>query len=397
MVRTEKRAALRVLRIVAAVVAALVLVGVTGEVLRRSINAGNTDALVVTQERAGVVYLHPMVALVGQLVQTQSAAVRGGTVDTAAVRKRLDGVGTADRKVGALLSASQRYTDLRAQTETALAQAPTGRTAFNEYTDVIALAVALARRVGDTSHLVHDQDLDSYYVMDAALNQLFDAMVSAGRAADLAVLSGTNQLNGDDAIRAAVARYGAATAGEAITTALNKAVDATANSALGTNIAPQLDAFRAAVAAFAPPTMLSQLAGPVDATSLAASAQQVFATAVPLAHKLLFQLDDLLAARQRGIAADLRFLRYCGGAAGLAGLVLLLLAVLRRRRPAPAAAEHRDGTDTSAPVPSLSSLLAGRAPTAGALLSGDPAPGTRSLAPVGHSARSRPAGSGDAR
>jgi hypothetical protein len=92
--------------------------------------------------------------------------------------------------------------------------------------------------------------------MDAALIRLPEAMVYAGRATDLVAMAGGGRdLGGDDAIRAAVARYRVASAAEEVGVGLNKSVDTTSYADLGTNIARQLDAFRAAVDSFSPPTM----------------------------------------------------------------------------------------------------------------------------------------------
>lgn len=350
----------RAVRIIAAVTAGLVAVGLMSEVVHRSWSSSTHDADVVAHERAGVVYLHPLVALVGQLVQTQSAAVRGDSVDAGTLRQRVATMGVADGTVGAELGTTQRYTDLRIAIDAALAGGDTGRAAYQTYTDVVALAVDLAHRAGDTSHLRQDQGVDSYNVMDAALNQLFTAMVSAGRAADLATLAGSSQLSGEDAIRAAVARYDVAAAGEAVTSGLNKSVDATASAELGTAIAPQLDAFRAAVAGFAPPTVLAQLAGNVDAATLAKAAHDVFEAAVPLDHKLLYSLDELLETRQDGVTGQRRFLVLATAGTIVAGLILLGLAVLGafRRRPAGDGAPGPDDPTAGALPPIGAGLLA---------------------------------------
>ncbi|MBO0869412.1 MAG: hypothetical protein J2P15_12675, partial [Micromonosporaceae bacterium] len=137
--------------------------------------------------------------------------------------------------------------------------------------------------------------------------------------------------------------YSVATDGEAVTAGVNKAVNATDDSELGISVAQPLDTFRAAVDAFAPPTMLTQLAGAVDAANLATGAHQVFTAAVPLAHRLLYALDDLLAARQAGIRGQQRFIERTAGVGGAAWLVLLVLLVAVRRRPAAAPTAPEQG------------------------------------------------------
>ncbi len=196
------------------------------------------------------------------------------------------------------------------------------------------LAVDIQRQVGDASHLIHDTELDSYYLMDAAIVRLPDAMVLAGRASDLVALAGGQTLGGEDAAQAAVARFGVSTAADQVRLGLNKSVNFTARADLGSNITERLDAFQAAADAFAPPTMLRELAGTVDAATLAANAQKVFAAATPLAHRLLSELQALLDARAAKVSGEWRFTAIASGAIAVLGLVMLWLLALTRRRPA---------------------------------------------------------------
>jgi hypothetical protein len=295
-------------------------------VLRQSLSGISADANVVTRERAGVVFLHPMTGLLGALVELQSAAVRGDRVDEAGVTKSLDSVGRANSKVGGLLGTDQRYADLREQVENALKSGVRGRDAYVTYSGIVTLAMDLVRLVGDTSHLVHDPDLDSYYLMDSALVQLPFAMIQAGQAADVSRLAGGAKLTGEDAVKAAVARHDVAAASERVSDGLNKSVDNTARTVLGANITPQLDAFRAAADVFSPPTMLSQLAGDVDAKTLQDASHQVFAAALPLTHKLLGELDAVLALRETSLADSRQSTVWI--ATGVAALLVVAMLVL---------------------------------------------------------------------
>ena len=182
----------------------------------------------------------------------------------------------------------------------------------------MGLAVDLIRRIGDTSHLIHDPDLDSYYLMDAAIVRLPDAVVLAGRAADLVALAGGAALEGEDAVRAAVARFGVSDAAEQVQAGLSKSVEVTdAVRCSASNITERLDAFKAAADAFAPPTMLSDLAGEVDAATLADNASRVAATANPLAHRLLGELQALLEERATTLDGERRFTAISAAAAGV--------------------------------------------------------------------------------
>jgi hypothetical protein len=321
------------LRVIAFCVCGVILVGAFGAVLRQSWLTTSVDRNVVASARSGVAYLHPLTGLVGELVEAQSAAVRGVQVDAAGVRTALAAVDTQDRESGHLLGTEARFAELKARVEAVLGLAPKGRGAYDAYTDVVALAVVLIRQVGDSSSLSRDPDLDSYYLMDAATIRLPDAMVLAGKASDLVVLAGDKELAGDDAIKAAIARHGVADAAEEVSKGLNKSVDATARTQLGANIAQRLDAFRTAVDTFAPPTMLAELAGTVNAAALASAARQVFATALPLSHRLLGELDALLSVRQEGLGNDLRYASVAGTAGAVAFAMLLWLLATGRSRP----------------------------------------------------------------
>jgi hypothetical protein len=256
------------------------------------------------------------------------------------LRKAVAAVATLDQQYGADLQTHQRLTDLSSQIDSALARKESGLAAFNTYTGLVTLATNLIRQVGDTSHLIHDPDLDSYYLMDAALIRLPDAVVLAGKAADLVVLANEQQLQGEDAVRAAVARFGVSSAAEQVSAGLTKSVDFTQRAELGANIADRLDAFKAAADAFAPPTMLRTLSGTVDAATLAANARRVSAAASPLTHRLLYELQELLETRSAQLAGQWRLTAVAAGVAGVLALGLLWIFVMgrpRHRRPEPGA------------------------------------------------------------
>jgi hypothetical protein len=295
-------------------------------VLGQALRATDADTDVVVRERAGVVFLHPMTTFVATLIKAQSAAVRGDSVDDAPVKKALDSLGRANGRVGGTLETQQRYEDLRKEVEAVLATSVTGRDAYLAYVGVVTLAMDLVRLVGDTSALHHDPDLDSYYLMDSALVQLPAAMVFAGRAADVTHLASGGQLADEDAFNALLARREVAAASEKVSDGLNKSVDSTARAVLGANITPQLDAFRAAADVFSPPTILSQLGSPVDPTVLQRAAQDVFDAALPLAHKLLSELDEVLVLRENKLADSRRFTVWT--ASGVAVLIILSALVL---------------------------------------------------------------------
>src|SRR5262249_12604260 len=151
----------------------------------------------------------------------------------------------------------QRWADLRTQITSATTARLTGEAAYRTYTGMVTLAVELAREAGGTSNLILDPELDTYYLMDTALLRGPDVLLSAGRAAALAVLATLTPSEAGRS-RVAVARYQVAVASDAVGAGLRKALDATDSTTLGQNVTGQLDAFRSAVDTFVPPATLLQ-------------------------------------------------------------------------------------------------------------------------------------------
>jgi hypothetical protein len=320
-------------RIVGLVACVLALVALLAGVVRQTWVLNSATTNVVRLESAGATMMHEMMSVLSELVTAQSAAVRGETVNGTSLRKVFAEVAELDDQYGDELRTHQRLADLNRKVQDAIRQSETGRAAYNTYLGIVTLAHDLIRLIGDQSHLIHDPDLDSFYLMDAAMIRLPDAVVFAGRASDLVALAGGKALEGEDEIKAAVARFGVSDAAEQVSSGLTVSVDVTARKVLGSNIAERLDAFKAAADAFAPPTMLADLATTVDAATLAANARRVSAAASPLAHLLLSELQALLDERSRKLGNDLRFLYIASGLIVLVAIVVAVLARGRRIRP----------------------------------------------------------------
>jgi hypothetical protein len=310
---------------------ALVVAGSFGVVLRDGWDARARSTELTDREKRGVAYVHALTTVIGQLVQAQTAAVRGSHPDVDKLRQAIDSLGKVDQANGTALSTTQRYRDLSSKAESAFVATGPPRDQFQTWSDVVALALELGRAAGDNAGLTHDTGDDAYYLAQAALVQLPDAMMQAGRAADLASLGGSPTLAGGDAERAAVARYAVASDGEDVTNGLNKAISATESHTLGATIALPLDSFRTAVAAFTPPTAVTGTA-PATADMLVNGSKAIFDTALPLTHSLLTQLGRLLDARAAQLDQTRRKQLYAGGGAILAYLVAALAVVVRRQR-----------------------------------------------------------------
>ena len=318
----------------------LALAGLFAAVVRQSWMTNSAATEIVRMESYGAEMLHPMTSLLSNMVEAQSAAVRGEQVDATSLRKALAGVAKVDQSRGDLLQTHERLADLTTRVESAMARRPVGQDGYDVYSDLVVLTLNLMRHIGDVSHLAHDPDLDSYYVMEAAIVRLPSAVVLAGRATDLVVLAGGKALEGENAIRAGVARFGVSEAAEAVNAGLTQSVNSTERTELGSNIVERLDNFKAAADAFAPPTMLVDLADTVDPATLAANARRVYGAATPLAHLLLGELQALLENRTGDLGRQWRFTALAAAGIGVVGIVTIwVLVATRRRRSEP----ERDG------------------------------------------------------
>jgi hypothetical protein len=325
-------------------VCVVVILALFAIIVRQSLVINGDDRHLVREEQEGAAMLHPLTAVLGDLVAAQSAAVRGEAVNAAALLQGLASVATEDEVHGAGMGTHSRFTDFRSQLEAQLKKNETGRAAFVSYSSLVTLAVDLMKQIGERSNLFHDPDLDSYYLMDAAVIRLPIAVTLAGRASDLSALAlaSGKPLQGEDAISAAVARFGVSDAAEQVDAGLTVTVASTSRAELGGNIASSLDTFKDAADAFSPPTMLLELSSTVDASTLAANAHRVSAAATPLAHRLLYELQELLDARAARLASDLRITILATAVVLLLLLVLAYMVAVGGPRPLPTVDDSTD-------------------------------------------------------
>jgi hypothetical protein len=318
--------------------------------------AKTDDLTVIGAERNGVAYLRPMVRLAGELTNAQSAAVRGGRVDTAAVDAAVSAVDVVDKTLGGRLGTSQRWSELRGQISAATQARAIGEAAYRSYTAVVVLAIDLCRKAGDTSTLILDPALDSYYLMDTAMLRIPDVLVAAGRAADLAALA-TDQSAESAQAQISVARYQVAAAGDAISSGLRKSIDATDSATLGPRVTGQLDAFRAAVDGFVPPVTLLHTLDKADPATLANAAQRVRDAAQPLADSVFAELDALLRARGEALSTQRLSATATTAAALLLVLVLLWLLLPPPRSAAPEEAVEGVGLEAGILAPAGTTIV----------------------------------------
>ena len=276
-------------------------------------------------EQQGVAYLKPLTDLMDRAIAAQSLAVRGSAVDAAGLRSALAKVDAVDNTYGADLGSRQRWTDVKSRVEYLVSLRPTGEGAYRAYTDAVQLIDDLIRKIADTSNLILDPKLDSYYLMDSVVLRLPNVLLFAGRASDLAALSAKatdTESRVQANTRVSVARYQVSQDSDEIASGLRKALDMTASKTLGPNITNQLDTFRTAIDAFVPPVNLLQNLDTVEATTLTANADRVREAAKKLSSAVLDELDRLVGASNdaQGVARS--------QALGLGALCVLLTAML---------------------------------------------------------------------
>jgi hypothetical protein len=266
-------------------------------------NATGDDLSFTSDERAGVEYLRPLTKLVSVLSDAESAAVRGQQPSIASLEAAAAAVGNVDRKVGDRLGTQERWSSLSQRLTQAAGRKVTGRDGFTTYSENIDLALALLAKVGDSSNLILDPRLDSYYLMDTAMLRLPPLLVDSGRMVDLSRLagSGTDETAVDQVF---AARDRVANTVAAVDLGLKKSFDSTSSSTLGPSLLGQVDRLRSVSIELAPSTSLIDLqvsVAPADVDKLAASRDRLRDAAIQLDDATLTELDSLLGGRQDGI------------------------------------------------------------------------------------------------
>ncbi len=276
-------------------------------------------------ERAGLVVVRPALA-------DLAATLQGEQVDLSAL--------------GAAVSA---HPELEAndamQAVKAAAQDPAATTTHGRAVTAAALA-ALIGQVGNTSQLVLDPDLDSFYVMDAQIFQMpkgLQAVAEAGA-------PGT----GDKTARVALQAVQAGTVASVATTVagdISTAVKSTAMPGLEGRLQPVAASVAALNAIAGSLTKSLSRPGPADSAEVRAVGAAVAQAVDPLTSAM----DDLLAARENRLAQQ-RTLTLLATALGL-GLAGWLAAgvVWRTRRDAALTVRGvnaiRDGDLRAVPLP----------------------------------------------
>jgi methyl-accepting chemotaxis protein len=178
------------------VVIGVVLIAPLAYVTYSYVGQADTSIAFSAKERAGVVYVRPAVQLLGALVKARTAATaaavaNGGMDDWNAAQvdlaKAVTAVGKADAAVGGQLKLHAEWRSL-ASTIKALPPATAtarGNAVIAAYEPAVSGALKLIVDAGNSSNLILDPDLDSFYLMDSLVNRLPALAEATGRASTL--------------------------------------------------------------------------------------------------------------------------------------------------------------------------------------------------------------------
>src|SRR5690348_4750609 len=148
-------------------------------VMRAYLLKVNDDVNFAAKEQLGLQFDQPLVDFLQVIQQHEalSVAVLNGdatfkdqlTANEAAVDKAILAVDAADKEVGATLNASQQWADIKklwADLKTAAQGDITVQNSIDAHTALDNAVLALVTDVGNTSNLILDPNLDTYYIMD---------------------------------------------------------------------------------------------------------------------------------------------------------------------------------------------------------------------------------------
>ena len=308
------------------------------------------DRDLAVRERLGVQYLRALGPVTDALVDAQSAAVNGRPVSREALTAAVEKATSVDSAVGDELRSHERWAELRAKLEALPDRGLTDpQAAFVAYGEVTDLLLALHRKVRESSGLIRDPQSDSFFLQDGIGGDLPEAMVAAGRLADLTALAAQRPADQRLATLAELAglRVTALAPATDLIADLFTAVENSESTELGPNVLTPLDTYQRSVQALAALSAPTGKSGTgTDPSQVAAARLNAQSAATQLQPIILDQLDALLTKRIDRLDRE-RWLAI--GAAALAGLLVCVLAGLliaafwRARRRA--AEEQRADSD----------------------------------------------------
>ncbi|WP_341717863.1 hypothetical protein QQG74_29255 [Micromonospora sp. FIMYZ51] len=301
----------------------------------------DADRDILTREQLGVEYLRALGPVTEALVNAQSAAVARRPLPRQSLDQAVERAAAVDARIGGELRTSERWAGIRAKLEALPERSLTDpEAAFAAYGEVTDLLLALYGKARESSGLIRDADVDSYFLQDGVGEEMPEALIAAGRLTDLAVLIGrrpaAEQLR--SLMELAALRFAALQPARDLVNNLRAVVESSENAELGASVLNPFDAYQRAVESMAL-LALPNRSGAVDTAALTDARNQAQQAAKQLQPVLLDEIDRLLADRIDRLGRDALLVL---GAGALAVLLLIVLAMsiwLSRPRDTLAAAD----------------------------------------------------------
>lgn len=324
-------------RTILTVIVLVAVIAPLGYVFAQFWSATSEAAAFVEAERNGVGEVLPVTELLAALVDAQTVAARGATVDVSAVRAAVERVNRADP--GAEDSQPrQRRAQLTIQIESTLAQKGTGPEAARAYAIPIGLTQALLGKIGDSAKIIRDPALDAYHLADTALLRLPEVIVNAGQLVAQARIADAKTNRNPPG--AAIARDRVATAANTISVGLRSGTESVASASADMTLLKPLDEFGAAIGAIVRASSAPDLSTATARSEIEAAQRALQSAALVLSSAVLNSFDGLLAERADRLSGQRRNVLIAGVMALLAAIALFWL-----RLPALSASRDRESWD----------------------------------------------------
>ena len=262
--------------------------------------AGQDSSSFATRERHGVSYVNALVAVELSLADSQTAAMTGRSVSTQPLSRSIGAAAAADARYGDELRTHERWAELRARIEGLATANSDAMAAYSASEETADLLLALIEKVRSSSGLIRDPDSDTYYLQDAAAQELPQAIVVSSQLVGLALLTLVRPSSDQDTALANLLSSRASLLSNVADLAddVRQTVDTTKSRTLGGNLLAPLDRFRQATDTLIPAATAikarSLVINPVAVAQSWGAAQAAVGT---LSTVMLAEIDGLLVDR----------------------------------------------------------------------------------------------------
>ncbi|MBN1174707.1 MAG: hypothetical protein JXA67_21280, partial [Micromonosporaceae bacterium] len=308
-----------------------------------------------TAERQGTAYIDALLSVELSLAESQVATVSGKTVSREKLTRAVERAAEADERYGEGLRTRERWAELRAKIEALSGRIGTDTDAsLSAYKETTDLLLALVEKVRNGSRLIRDPSADTYYLQDAAAQELPEAIETSSRLVCVTLVNLRRPSADQSLVLADMLSLRAALTSNAVDLSddVRQTVDATGSRTLGGNLLSPLDRFRRAVDALNPPIAAKQeRAESASTASLLKSWDEVQAAAGALSTAMLVEISGLLVERLGVLDEELTVAVAVTVLAVLLALLPAVVAIVRDRRRRPETEGWSDSPSAGLPPP----------------------------------------------